>query len=66
MNIPLIWKQGNTFALKENAKKLVNSYYANRLLQFKVTYETECERHEVGHEAEALLAKILISQNIKL
>lgn len=29
----------------ENAKKLVNSYYANRLLQFKVTYETECERH---------------------
>ncbi|ABS76728.1 Na+/H+ antiporter [Coxiella burnetii] len=43
----------------ENAKKLVNNYYANRLLQFKVTYETECDTHEVGHEAEALLSKIL-------
>ena len=41
------------------AKKLVDNYYANRLLQFKVSYETECDTHEVGHEAESLLAKIL-------
>jgi len=41
------------------AKKLVDSYYTNRLLQFKVSYETECDTHEVGHEAESLLAKIL-------
>lgn len=43
----------------ENAKKLVSNYYANRLLQFKVTYETECNTHEVAHEAEVLLSKIL-------
>lgn len=43
----------------EAATKLVNSYYANRLLQFKVSYETECDTHEVGHEAEVLLSKIL-------
>lgn len=41
------------------SKKLVDSYYANRLLQFKVSYQTECDTHEVGHEAESLLAKIL-------
>lgn len=41
------------------AKKLVDNYYTNRLLQFKISYETECDTHEVGHEAESLLAKIL-------
>ncbi len=41
------------------AKKLVNNYYTNRLLQFKVSLETECDAHEIGKEAEALLSKIL-------
>ena len=43
----------------EAANKLVNNYYTNRLLRFKVTYETECDTHEVGQEAELLLGKIL-------
>ncbi len=30
-----------------------------RLLQFKVSLETECDAHEIGKEAEALLSKIL-------
>ena len=42
-----------------NAKKLVENYYANRLLQFKMSYETDCTDHEVWQEAEKLLAKIL-------
>ncbi len=41
------------------AKKLVSNYYANRLMQFKVSFETECESHEVGKEAENLLAQVL-------
>ena len=41
------------------AKKLVDNYYTNRLLQFKLSYETECNTHEVGHEAELLLGQIL-------
>ena len=43
----------------KNAKKLVNNYCANRFLQFKITYETEYDSNEVGHEAEALLSKVL-------
>jgi len=41
------------------AKKLVGNYYANRLIQFTATYETNMDVHEVGNEAESLLAKIL-------
>lgn len=41
------------------AKKLVDNYYANRLLKFQISHETNCEEHDVGQEAEILLAKIL-------
>jgi CPA1 family monovalent cation:H+ antiporter len=41
------------------AKKLVDNYYTNRLLKFKISYETNCDEHDVGQEAEMLLAKIL-------
>lgn len=41
------------------AKKLVENYYANRLLRFNLSYETQAESHEIGKEAEDLLAKIL-------
>ena len=51
--------ESNTHICSNNAKKLVNSYYSRRLLQFKVTYETTCDTHEVGQEAEVLLSRIL-------
>ncbi len=41
------------------AKKLVENYYANRLMQFTVNYETKMDVHEMGREAESLLGKIL-------
>lgn len=41
------------------ARKLVEHYYENRLLEFSVKYETDVESHEIRHEAEILLAKIL-------
>lgn len=41
------------------AKKLVENYYANRLIQFAANYETEMDVHEVGSEAEKLLGRIL-------
>ena len=42
-----------------SAKKLVENYYANRLIQFTANYETKMDVHEVGNEAESLLGKIL-------
>jgi len=41
------------------AVKLVENYYANRLIQFTANYETKMDVHEVGSEAESLLGKIL-------
>jgi len=41
------------------AKKLVENYYANRLIQFTANYEAKTDVHEVGAEAESLLGKIL-------
>lgn len=49
----------------KNAKELVNTYYANRLLQFKITYEAQ-DVHKVSHEAKALLTKVLNYERSRL
>jgi len=41
------------------AKKLVRNYYANRLLQFTMDYESEVDAHVIGDEAAHLLSRIL-------
>lgn len=41
------------------ARKLVDDYYANRLLKFKLSYDVNCDDHDVGQEAEVLLSRIL-------
>lgn len=54
----------NQLVIKEHqcssaAKKLVDNYYTNRLLQFQVNYESDCDETDIGMAASGLLSKAL-------
>ncbi len=51
--------EAKTHLWPKAAVTLVENYYANRLLRFTVKYETRADIHEIGEQAENLLAKIL-------
>ncbi len=48
-----------TFVCSKEAKRMVDEYYASRLLQFRLAKDSKHEQHELNRAAEKLLTKSL-------